>query len=78
MRWFRAVTAPQSTRIPDRDIHASAMEINDAHGSRAIVFVERRWTEMEGAGDGTGLHHWRRIVTAVFDLLRDEPDGALS
>lgn len=66
------------THIPDRDVYASAMELVDTHGSRAIVFVERRWTEMENAGDDAGLHYWRRVMTAVFDLLRDEPSGELN
>jgi len=33
---------------------------------------------MEGKGDASRPHAWRRVMTAVFDLLRDEPGGELN
>ena len=55
--------------ITDRDVYASAMELVDAHRGRAIVFVERRWTEMEDAGDDAGLHYWRRVMMICSQCL---------
>ncbi|MEM7442822.1 MAG: hypothetical protein AAF414_05760 [Pseudomonadota bacterium] len=46
--------------------------------SQAIVYVERRWTQLEDAKDEEGLHTWQRIMTAVFDLLRDGENEAVN
>lgn len=64
--------------ICDRDIYASAKILAEKYGGGAIVYVERQWTRMETAGDDAGLHTWQRIMTAVFDLLRDESGGEVN
>ena len=57
--------------ISDRDIYASAKILVDKYVGGAIVYVERKWTQMENASDDDGLQVWQRVMTAVFDSLRD-------
>jgi len=66
------------TPISDRDIYITANQLVKARGGRAIVFAEKKLTEMEDVGDDDGLNVWQRVMTAVFDLLRVDPGGEVN
>ena len=61
--------------IPDRDIWAAANEVIKGN-SDPLVFATQRYDALLEAGDMEGCRVWRRIETAIAELLNDKPEGA--
>ncbi len=59
------------------DIYRSAKLLIDQHGDEAPIHAAMRADELLDRGDLDGAAVWRRIVSAVNELLADTPaDGA--
>jgi hypothetical protein len=61
--------------VQDINIWQSAKILVDRHGADALTVAEQRAAEMIGRGDAEGLAVWKRIKTAVEELLNTEPRG---
>ena len=61
--------------VDDLDIWRSARLLVDQHGADAPIEAAMRVDAMLEAGDLGGRAVWRRILKAVEELLRTEPDG---
>ena len=62
--------------VSDLDIYRSANLLVDQHGDEAPIHAAMRADEMLDNGDLDGAAVWRRIVSAVNELLADKPgDG---
>ena len=59
--------------IPDLDIYRSAQVLVKQHGEDAPVHAAMRADAMLEAGDLDGLAVWKRILRAVGELRRAEP-----
>ena len=61
--------------VEDIDIWRSAKIPVDRHGDDALTVAEQRARDMVSQGDGEGLAVWKRINTAIRELLSTEPRG---
>ena len=62
--------------ISDLDVYRTAKLLMDKHGDEAPIHVAMRADAMLDKGDLDGAAVWRRIVSAVNELLADKPaDG---
>jgi hypothetical protein len=60
--------------IPDIDMWRAANLLVKRHGHDAAVVAAQRADECLSAGDTEGQRIWKRIVEAIVELLRSEPD----
>ena len=60
--------------IPDLDIYRSAQALVKRHGEDARIHVNMRADAMLDKGDLDGFSVWKRILWAVEDLQRAEPE----
>ncbi len=67
--------APVKAMTEEIDIWRSAKLLIDQHGDDAPIHASMRADKMLDKGDLDGYAAWKRIVRAVDDLLRIEPDG---
>ena len=59
----------------DLDIWRSAKLLVDQHGADAPIEAAMRVDAMLEAGDLDGRTVWQRILAAVEEMLRTEPEG---
>ena len=59
----------------DLDIYRSAKLLIDQHGDEAPIHAAMLADTMLEAGDLDGRAAWLRILRAVEELLRSEPEG---
>lgn len=64
--------------IPDIDIYRTANELVKRRGDDALAYAERQLSAIEAKGDADGATIWRRVMTAIMDLWREEPGGAVN
>jgi hypothetical protein len=57
------------------EIYRSAWQMLTLYGGEASGEAARRADEMERAGDHDGCAHWRRIGTAIEELIAESRDG---
>ena len=57
----------------DLDIYRSAKLLIDQHGDEAPIHAAMRADDLLDRGDLDGAAVWRRIVSAVNELLADKP-----
>ncbi len=63
--------------VSDIDVYRSAKLLIDQHGDEAPIHAAMQADAMLDKGDLDGAAVWRRVVTAVEELLADTPaDGA--
>ena len=60
--------------IHDLDIWRAANLLLKRHGRDAAIVAAQRADELLSAGDLDGQLMWKRIVEAILELLRVEPD----
>ncbi len=60
--------------IPDLDIWRSANVLVTRHGADAPIYAATRADAMLEAGDLDGFSVWKRILRAVEELRRAEPE----
>ena len=60
--------------IPDLDIYRSAQVLVKQHGDDAPIHAAMRADAMLEKGDLDGYAVWRRILRAVEELRRAEPE----
>ncbi len=58
--------------IADPDIWRAANSLIRRHGDDAPIHAAQRADELMAAGDTEGWSVWKRICSAVTELLRDE------
>ncbi len=63
-----------SIRIPDLDIYRSANVLVKRHGEDAPIHAAMNADTMLEAGDVEGCVVWKRILKAVEELQRVEPE----
>ena len=56
----------------DKDIYRSAKLLIDRHGDDAVIHAAMRADKMLEAGDLDGLATWKRILSAIDELLSQE------
>ncbi len=61
--------------IPDLDVYRAASVLTKRYGDDAPVEAAMRIDAMLEAGDLDGRAVWRRILEAMEELLRTDPDG---
>ena len=59
---------------PDLDIYRSANLLVKRHGEDALIEAAMRADAMLEAGDLDGYEVWRRVLKAVGELRRAEPE----
>ncbi len=63
--------------IPDLDVYRTAKLLVDKHGDEAPIHAAMQAAELLDKGDLDGTAVWRRIVSAINELLAGKPgDGA--
>ncbi len=60
--------------IPDLDIYRTAKLLVDQHGDMAPIHAAMNADAMLAKGDLDGAAVWRRIVAAINELQRQEPE----
>ena len=65
-------TPPMS--VSDLDEWRAANLLLKRHGRDVAIVAAQRADEHMAAGDVGGLAVWKRIVEAILELLRSEPD----
>ena len=61
--------------VTDLDIYRSAKLLIDQHGDEAPIHAAMQVDAMLDAGDKEGRGVWRRVLEAIKELLRTEPEG---
>ena len=56
----------------DKDIYRSAKLLINRHGDDAVIEAAMMADKMLEAGDLDGLATWKRILTAIDELLSEE------
>ena len=64
--------------VNDVDIYRSAKLLIDQHSSDAPIHAAMQADAMLATGDLDGAAVWRRIVTAINELLADKPEDGVS
>ncbi len=77
MRTIEQDDSPHTPMIADIDIFRSAKLLVDRHGDEAPIHAAMRADDLLDRGDLDGAAVWRRIVTAVEELLRGRGDDPL-
>ena len=57
----------------DLDIYRSANALINQHGEDAPIHAAMRADELLEAGDMEGVTAWKRIITAIEELLNTKP-----
>ena len=60
--------------IPDLDIYRSAQVLVKRHGQNAPIHAAMRADELLEKNDLAGYAVWKRVLRAVGELQRAEPD----
>ena len=60
--------------VSDLDVWRAVNLLLKRHGRDAAIVAAQRADELLAAGDVDGQAVWKRIVEAILELLRDEPD----
>ena len=60
--------------ISDLDIYRAAKVLMEHYGEVAPLLATKRATEMLDAGDVDGYAVWKRILRAVEEMQRTEPE----
>ncbi len=63
--------------IDDMDIWRAAKLLVDRHGDEAPIHAAMRADEMLAEGDVDGQRIWKRILSAIEELLRGRRDDPL-
>ncbi len=68
----------EAVTVSDLDVYRSAKLLIDQHGDEAPIHAAMQADAMLDTGDLDGAAVWRRIVTAINELLADAPAGDAS
>ena len=63
--------------MDDLDIWRSAKALIDSYGDDATIHAAMRADKLLAQGDMDGAGTWRRVLAAVKELERTEPEGAV-
>ena len=61
----------------DLDIYRSAKLLLDEHGDEAPIHAAMRADAMLDKGELDGAAVWRRVLKAIKETLRTEPEGQM-